>query len=84
MDSILFIIVAVILLFLLVKLISAPVRLAVKLGLHALMGFVALFLFNFFGSTVGLTLELSWLNAIVTGLLGVPGVVVLLLIQFLL
>ena len=48
------------------------------------MGFVFLFVFNFFGAWVGLNLELSWLNAIVTGVFGVPGVVVLLIIRYLL
>ena len=56
------------------KIFSAPLRWAVKLLLHALVGFAALFLLNFFGASLGISLELTWFNAIVTGVLGVPGV----------
>ena len=57
---------------------------ALKLLLHAVGGFVMLFLVNFFGSYLGISLEMSWLNAIVSGLLGVPGVVILLLFKYIL
>ena len=43
-----------------------------------------LFLVNFFGSYLGISLEMSWLNAIVSGVLGVPGVVILLLFKYVL
>ena len=62
---------------------SAPLRWAVKLLLHALVGFAALFLLNFFGASLGISLELTWFNAIVTGVLGVPGVLLLLIFQYL-
>ena len=39
---------------------------------------------NFFGSYLGISLEMSWLNAIVSGVLGVPGVVILLLFKYIL
>ena len=48
------------------------------------MGYIALFIFNFVGAWVGLSLGLNWLNAIVTGVLGIPGVILLLLIKYLL
>ena len=54
------------------------------LALHAAIGFVALFVFNFLGSFVGISLELNTFNAVVTGLLGVPGVILLLLFKYLL
>ena len=65
------------------KIFSAPLRWAVKLLLHALVGFAALFLLNFFGASLGISLELTWFNAIVTGVLGVPGVLLLLIFQYL-
>jgi len=76
-------IVGAILLLLFFKLITKPLRWAGKLFLHALCGFVALFVLNFFGSIIGLTLELSWLNAIIAGVLGLPGVVLLLIFTYL-
>lgn len=74
---------AVLLLSLLFKLLKAPIRWAFKLLLNALLGFVALFLVNILGSFVGLSLGMNWLNAIITGVLGLPGIVLLLLIKYL-
>lgn len=77
-------VIAVIAIVLVVRLLSAPIRLAAKLLINALVGFVVLFLLNFVGNLVGLSLGINWINAIVVGLLGAPGVVLLLLIKYLL
>lgn len=87
MTLIVLIVMAVIafsLISLLLKLIKGPMKLAWKLFIHAVFGFVFLFVFNFIGAWVGLGLEMSWLNAVITGIFGVPGVVILLLLQYLL
>ena len=87
MSDILFVILilaaAVFLLKLLFRLLRLPVTWMLKLLLHALCGFVALFVLNFLGSYIGLYIDMSWINAAVTGVLGVPGVLILLLIEFL-
>lgn len=82
-STIVVIVVAVIFLGFFIKLLKTPIKLALKL-LHAVGGFVMLFLVNFFGSYLGISLEMSWLNAIVSGVLGVPGVVILLLFKYIL
>ena len=82
-STIVVIVVAVIFLGFFIKLLKTPIKLAFKL-LHAVGGFVMLFLVNFFGSYLGISLEMSWLNAIVSGVLGVPGVVILLLFKYVL
>ncbi len=66
---------------LLLKILKGPMKLAFKLLIHALFGFVFLFIFNFFGAWVDLSIPLTWINAIVTGVFGVPGVVLLLILQ---
>ena len=69
---------------LLLKLLKKPMKWAFKLLLHALFGYITLFLFNFIGAFFGVSLEITWLSAIVSGLLGIPGVVILLILQYLL
>lgn len=69
---------------LLIKLLKKPIKWAFKLLLHALFGFVSLFVFNQLGARFGITLEMTWLNAIVAGVLGVPGVLILLATLYLL
>lgn len=66
------------------RLLRKPIAWFFKLLLHAALGYIALFIFNFFGAWAGLSLGLNLLNAAVAGLLGVPGVILLLLIKYLL
>ncbi len=75
---------AVLLLALFIRIIRLPLKWLFKLVLHAAIGFVALFVFNFLGSFAGIWLEVNTFNAVVTGLLGVPGVILLLLFKYLL
>lgn len=75
---------AIFLLTLTFRLLKKPIAWIFKLIIHAVMGYIALFIFNFVGAWVGLSLGLNWLNAIVTGVLGIPGVILLLLIKYLL
>ena len=73
-----------VLLSLSVALLKTPLAWILKFLLHAAMGYAFLFLFNFVGAWIGVSLGLNWLNAAVAGVLGVPGVVLLLLIKYLL
>ncbi len=77
-------IIALIAVVLVLKLLSAPIRIAMKLLINGLVGFVVLFLLNFAGEWVGISLGINWINAIVVGVLGAPGVVLLLLLKYLL
>lgn len=68
-------------LWLLVKLLKRPLMWLVKFLLHALLGYICLFVFNFIGAWFGLGVTLNWFNAAVVGIFGVPGVVVLLILE---
>ena len=84
METIAILLIAVLAVFLLIKLLTAPIRFAGKMLINALVGFVVLFLLNFAGSIVGLSLGINWFNALVVGVFGAPGVVLLLLLKYLL
>lgn len=79
--SIVIILGAFVLLWLFIKIFKKPIKWIFKLLLNALVGFVTLFLVNFLGGFVGLHITVGWLSAIVTGVLGIPGIVLLLLIE---
>ena len=64
-----------------VQLFSAPLRLALKVLLNTLLGFAALFLMNLASGLTGLSLGLNLFNALVIGILGVPGLVLLALLK---
>ena len=75
------------LLFLLVvclRLFAAPLRLALKVAFNSALGFGAVWLLNLTTSVTGLSLGLNWFNALLIGILGLPGFGLLLLVQWVL
>lgn len=83
LNTVLTLVLAVVVIIIAIKIISTPIRWIFKLLVNTLFGFVILFLINFFGQYVGISLEMNTFNAIITGVFGVPGVILLLLLKFL-
>ena len=74
---------AVLLLLLLTaKLLSATRSLSLRAALNAALGLGTLLLVNVTGSVTGLTLSVNLMNAIVVGILGIPGLGLLFLVQW--
>ena len=69
--------------WLLIKLFLKPIRWVFKLLINTAVGFVVLWVLNFFGDFFGVSLGLNWINALVVGVFGLPGVVLLLLLKYL-
>ena len=64
-----------------IRLFSAPLKLALKVLVNTQLGFAALFLLNLTGGLTGVTLGLNLFNALTVGVLGVPGLVLLVLLK---
>ena len=77
-------ILAVFFLIALIRVFQAPLRLALKLLGNTLLGFLALWAVNLTAGVTGITLGLNLWNALVIGVLGLPGFVLLLLTQWVL
>jgi len=60
-----------------------PMKFILRLALSTLLGFAALFLINFLGGLIGISIAVNWINAAVVGILGLPGIALLLLIKWL-
>ena len=65
------------------RLFKTPLKLAMQVLLNTLLGFGALFLLNLPEAVTGISLGVNLLNALVIGILGVPGLGLLLLVQWL-
>ena len=68
----------------LLRVFSAPLRLALRLLVNTLLGFLALWVVQLTAGFTGIALGLNLWNALVVGVLGLPGFVLLLLIQWVL
>ncbi|NLX92151.1 MAG: pro-sigmaK processing inhibitor BofA [Firmicutes bacterium] len=69
------------LLYLLVRVLYLPLRIGLKLLGNAVVGGLLLAVFNAVGSFFGLTIGLNVVTAFVTGSLGIPGIILLLVLQ---
>lgn len=81
LHIILTVIAAVVLLWLVIKLFATPIKWALKLLFNALAGFVSLFIINFLGGFVGISISVGWISALIAGIFGMPGIILLLLIE---
>jgi len=77
------IIAAAALILLVLAIIKFPIKIIFKLILNTVIGFAALLLLNFAGGYIGVAITVNWLNALIVGVLGVPGVALILLLQWL-
>ncbi|MCR5185876.1 MAG: pro-sigmaK processing inhibitor BofA family protein [Clostridia bacterium] len=62
-------------LFILLKLISLPMRIIGRLVINSILGFALIFVLGFFG----ITLALTWWGYLIIGLFGIPGVIFIVL-----
>ncbi len=69
--------VGVLVLCLLAKLISLPLKLAWKLVTNSLAGAILLWVADLFGAGI----EITFLKALIAGVFGIPGVIVLLVLR---
>ena len=81
LATIITVIVCGLLLWLLISIIRLPVKFFFKLLLNMLSGLVLLFVFNFIGGFFDFALGVNAVHALVAGILGIPGLVLLVLIQ---
>lgn len=68
----------------LLRIFSKPFRMALKLLFNTLLGFGALWAVNLTAGITGIALGFNLWNALVVGILGVPGFVLLLMVQWVL
>jgi len=83
-QKVLAILLAGFLIIALLRVFSAPFRLALKVLANTLLGFLALWAVNLTAAVTGISLGLNIWNALIIGILGLPGFVLLLLVQWVL
>lgn len=81
MSTIFYYIIGLALLYIVGIILVFPVRKIFQLIGNGIMGGITLVIFNFLGKFFGLGIVINPLNAIIAGFLGVPGVVLILILQ---
>lgn len=75
-------ILTVIAVLVIVKLLSWPFRKIIKLCINIALGLVMIWLVNAFGAGIGIAIPFNVITALVSGLLGVPGVICLIILNY--
>jgi len=69
------------LMYLIGRAMFVPLKWIIKLAVNAVVGGVVLWVINYFGAFMSLHIPLNPITALVAGFLGVPGVVLLIVVQ---
>ena len=77
MEKIILGILIVLAVMLVFKLFSLPIRLVFRILINTAAGFALLLLFNYIGVYLGLSIGINIINALLIGILGIPGLLLL-------
>jgi inhibitor of the pro-sigma K processing machinery len=83
MENILALIIPVLIAVLVFKLLFSQVKLIWKIAVNSLSGFICLWLLNLASGITGIVFEINFITTLLVGFLGVPGIILLLIGQFL-
>ena len=84
MENLLSLLLPVLLVFLVLRIIAMPVRLTAKLLLNSACGFICLWLLNWISGFTGIFFPINPVTAVIAGFLGLPGIGVLAVVQYIL
>ncbi|AGK95204.1 pro-sigmaK processing inhibitor BofA family protein [Clostridium pasteurianum] len=84
MEYVGYFLIAIIGLFIVVRLLAWPLKIFIKLIINAVLGTILLFIVNLVGVHFGFTIGINLVTALVAGFFGVPGVIFLLIFKFIL
>ena len=81
MERIAVFLIPVLLGVILFRVLIAPIRLGVKLGLHAAAGLLSLLVINFLAPFSGVLIPVNAVTVLVSGIFGLPGTALLILLE---
>lgn len=72
------------LLYILGMLLVVPIKLLIKLVINGVLGGILLLIVNFIGSFIGFSIVINPFTAVIAGIFGIPGVILLIVLQYIL
>lgn len=81
MSYLTMILVAIIVLLVAKFILNLNIRRIIELAINIVLGIIVLWLLNKFGGSLGISIPINVITAIVVGILGIPGVIILVLLN---
>ncbi len=72
-------IVAVLALFIILKLLKFSIKTILKIAINGLIGLLIIYVLNFIPAV---NIPLTWWSALIVGFLGIPGAIIMLIVSF--
>lgn len=66
------------------KALKVPLKIALRLLLNSLLGGMVIIVINFLGQYINFHISLNFFSALIVGTLGLPGVILLIILKYLL
>lgn len=76
--------IGLLLLYIVGRILIMPLKILVRLFYNGIVGGIVLILINFIGQYIGLKIAINAVTALTVGFLGIPGVVLLLVLRYIL
>lgn len=76
-------IIGLVLIYVVGKIFVVPLKLIGKLFMNAIIGGILLWVIDYFGSYIGMRIPINPITALIAGVLGVPGIVLLIVLHYL-
>lgn len=77
-------IIGVLIVFAFGKAMLLPLKIIFRLVINGILGGLAIVIINLIGTPLGFTISLNLISALVAGILGLPGIILLVILKFLL
>lgn len=68
--------------FIILKILAWPIKKILKMIINIVIGGLLLMLVNYVGAYFGFTLDINWISALTVGVLGIPGLIILVILHF--
>ncbi len=73
---------AIVAVFIILKILAWPLKKIVKVLINIAIGGLLLLLVNYIGSYFNFSIAINWISALTVGILGIPGLIILIILQF--
>ncbi|NLO99112.1 MAG: SigmaK-factor processing regulatory BofA [Clostridiaceae bacterium] len=77
-------VIGVLIVFAFGKAMLLPLKILLRLVINGILGGIAIIIINLIGAPLGFTISLNLFSAFVAGVLGLPGIILLVILKFLL
>lgn len=68
--------------FIILKIFAWPIKKIVKMLINIAVGGLLLVLVNYVGAYFGFAIAINWISALIVGVLGIPGLIILVILHF--